>query len=80
MATTVICPCGNRLSTGSFPNEGAYYLVAETLYDAVQHPIDSLKAAQLMHASDGVLECSNCGRLLVDRGKSGQYEAYCREA
>ncbi len=79
MATTVICQCGNSLSTGAFPNEGAFYLVAEIQYDELQHPIDSLKVAQLMHASGSVLECDNCGRLLVDRDKSGNYEPYCRE-
>lgn len=69
MSTRTICLCGNTIRTGSFPNDNVYSLISEFDYDQVTEPVDQKKLAILFLKGKTVLECTNCGRLIVETGE-----------
>ena len=79
MASSVICPCGERIQTGAFPNERVYTVISEHDYDAVTDPVDRDKLAVLMLRGRQLLECRRCRRLLLRERDGAGYEAYVRE-
>lgn len=79
MATWILCPCGNQISTGSFPNPGVNYVVSEQSYDAVPEPADVSKLRRLFLKARELVECGQCGRMLLSTRDGAESDWYAPE-
>ena len=79
MASWVICPCGNQVSTGPFPEPGTYKIVSGDDYDAIVDPIDRVKLDVFVLRGRALIECPHCGRILIRERGGQQYTSYARE-
>jgi hypothetical protein len=65
---SIVCLCENVIRPHSFPNEGAYQLVSEVVYDDLPnlHLLGGRESAELLfRRGTEVHLCPNCGRLIV---------------
>jgi hypothetical protein len=65
MSSWLVCPCGTRIATGSFPNPGVGRVISEASYDAVEDPVDRKGIARLFLGGDLLARCPSCSRLLL---------------
>lgn len=75
MATWILCPCGNEISTGSYPNPGVSTVVSEHSYDAVLDPVDRDKLEALFFKGRELVECPKCGRIRISAPGASRWYA-----
>ncbi len=79
MSSWVHCVCGQRIGTGSFPNDHVSSMVSELDFDDLDDPIDRTKIAGLFVRSRSAVECPRCGRLHLQRTGSGEWDIYIKD-
>ena len=79
MSSWIVCPCGNEIAIGGFPNAGVHRVISEHSYDAVTDPLDRNKLGVLFLQGRRLIECSRCGRLMIRGRNDTEYAVYVRE-
>jgi len=62
---SMTCTCGERLSTGSFPNRSAYLAISENDYDDLGDLADKTDLDRLLFASTRIFQCPKCSELII---------------
>ena len=78
MSSWVICPCGNQISS-NFPSPNVYRVIPDEAFDTAIVPLDRTTLSVMFLQGRQLIECPQCGRLLLREPKGTEYRSFVPE-